>query len=97
MQVKIEGGSCEVTRGPTDKRLYSESQLLHQVKVELKRQGHDVIKKEMVKDGHLVSEGIYYLRQRHGKWAVWNSGYQIYDAAQDYNKNGYTSLNVEVY
>lgn len=95
MKVEFKKHELIARKSVGDKPIRGESQLLHRIKVELLRQGHDVIKKEMVKDGHMVSEGVYYLRQRRGKWSVWNSGYQIYDASEDYNKHGYTSLNVE--
>ena len=95
MKVELRKNELHASKSQGDKPISGESQLLHRIKVELRRQGHDVIKKEMVKDGHMVSEGVYYLRQRRGKWAVWNSGYAVYDASQDYNKHGYTILNVE--
>lgn len=95
MQVELKEHELIARKSPGDKPIRGESQLLHRIKEVLRKQGYDVIKKEMVKDGHMVSEGVYYLRQRQGKWAIWNSGYQIYDASQDYNKHGYTSLNVE--
>ena len=75
----------------------SDSQLLYHVKLCLQRHGHDVIKKLMSKDGHLVSEGVHYVRTR-GKirwgFAVWNSGYQVRDAHKYYNRHGQVDLDV---
>ena len=95
MQVELKEHELIARKSPGDKPISEESQLLHRIKEVLRKQGHDVIKKEMVKDGHLVSENVYYLRQRRSKWVIWNSSYQIYDASQDYNKHGFTTLNVE--
>ena len=76
--------TCSVERQKSPK-IYRDSVLLHQIKMELIRQGHDVIKKPMSKDGHLVSEGQHYLRERSGKWCIWWASYQIVDAYKLYN------------
>ena len=44
----------------------------------------------MVKDGHMVSEGIYYLRARKGTKAGWimiyDSHYAVRSIAEDFNQ-----------
>lgn len=81
-------GQCVITR--TDKRnFHSESVFLYHVKNELIRQGHDVIKKRMHKDGHLVSDTQQYIRSRHftkpGSFCIFSGFYAIRGANEDYN------------
>ena len=86
VEVSIGGASAEL------ERFKNESQLLHHVKLELIKQGYDVVKREMVKDGHLVSEGVHYIRDRKGKFAIWNGDYQVVDAAKYWNKHNHVFL-----
>lgn len=60
---RLLGGSIVVDRqnGP---KIYSESAFWHQLKTELQKQGYDVIKKLMWKDGHLTDDNLYYVRSR---------------------------------
>ena len=97
MNLEIAEGTLFVGRGKGDKPIYSESQLLYRVKVELNNLGYNFIKKEMVKDGHLTSEGQYYLRARKVKslksgeiYCIYDANYQVRDAAKDYNAGGVT-------
>jgi len=66
MKVLLGVNTCIVTKEPGDPKLYNESLLLHRVKVELIKQGHDVIKKLMYKDGHMVADTEHYIRERKG-------------------------------
>jgi hypothetical protein len=82
-----------------DSRVKDESHFFYQVKLALMRKGFDVIKKEMAKDGHLTSEGRYYVRSRRGRpndnFAVYYDHYQLRDVAEEYRKHGRVELNVE--
>jgi len=86
MKVELSNSGCKVTRGAIDQKLYSESHLLHLVKKELIRQGYDVIKKLMWKDGHLVGDTQHYIRERKGKFAIWFGSYAIRTSYEDYNE-----------
>ena len=93
---------CTVTRENGDPRFHSsgwaqaESTFLYHVLQEVKKQGYDVIKKRMWKDGHLVDDTQQYIRTR--KWgrvdsqsnefAIYNSEYDIYDACEEFNTSG---------
>lgn len=114
MKVELRERECVVTREKGDPKMrpggwneprtggYStgpESQLLHAVKKALIEQGHDVIKKRMWKDGHLVDEYVQYVRTRNVKAdhgiMVWNGNHQIYDAGERYNEDGTVTLHVD--
>ena len=96
MNLEIAEDTLFVCRGKGDKPIYSESQLLYRVKLELNKLGYNFIKKLMWKDGHLTSEGQHYLRARkvpvkHGEIeSIWDTNYQVRDAAKDYNAGGVT-------
>lgn len=64
----LEHGKCFVQREPQDIRypnnVNGESRLMRHVARVLREQGHDVIKKLMWKDGHLVDDNKYYIRTR---------------------------------
>lgn len=81
-------GSCTVEREEGDDKYYSDSVLLHHVKKELIRQGYDVIKKRMWKDGHLVSDTEQYIRERKvhdDSLMIWWPDYQVHNAHPIYN------------
>lgn len=103
MIVKIEGNVCYVTREPGDRRYRkggrgsAESNFLHHVKQELQKQGHDVIKKRMYKDGHLVDDYQQYIRTRGPSspkphiYVSWGQS-AIRDAADVFNTEGEVEL-----
>ena len=70
MLLQFKGNKLIVKREATDKKYYGvvnaagESNLLHAIKNELNKQGYDLIKKRMWKDGHLVDDMQQYLRTR---------------------------------
>ena len=93
--MKITLGEHQLTIVRDDgRKYYSESVFLHNIKLALKAQGYDVIKKEMVKDGHMVSEGVYYLRERKWNFTIWDTNYAIRPTYQPYNLDGEVTLTV---
>ncbi len=88
MKVNINGHICLGQREPGNPKLYRESLLFHAVRNELRRQGFDVIKKLMWKDGHLTDDSRYYIRERSWKFAVFFEFYQQNNAVADYNRGG---------
>ena len=68
MKVELLENSCKITREVGDKKLYGmsgESLLLYKIKKELIKQGYDVIKKRMWKDGHMYgNDEMQYIRSR---------------------------------
>ena len=84
-----------VNKEGKDPRVYSESRFFHQVRVTLQSYGYNVIKKLMWKDGHMVSDSQYYIRERKGKWAIWYPEYALRFVYEDYNKEGKVTLRLE--
>ena len=98
MEYELKEHSITVKRGDSPK-IYKESQFWYELKKLLQKNGYDVIKKLMTKDGHMVSEGIYYLRSRklkaQGATMIWDANYQIRFTCEPYNQNGEVTLSVE--
>ena len=105
MKVEINGSICKVTRKAGDPKFYGvangagESKLLYHVKQILNKEGCDLIKKRMWKDGNLVDDLQQYLRTRSPKSPkphiyIYNNYWQIRGAEEDYNKHGQTELTV---
>jgi len=102
MRVELKSYSCIVFRD-NDSKIYSESLFFHKLKTELIKQGYDVIKKQMWKDGHLVDDNQYYVRSRETKenktdmrrsFAVYDTQYAFQFAYEPYNKDGQVTLAV---
>lgn len=70
MKLIFSETTLTVIREENDPKYYGtlngagESKLLHAIKKELNKQGYDLIKKRMAKDGHLVDDMQQYLRTR---------------------------------
>ena len=77
---------CTITREPKDLKIYSESRLYYLIKKEVQRQGHDVIKKLMGRDGHLVDDKQYYIRERKWKFALRDLNFSLRQLQEDYNQ-----------
>jgi hypothetical protein len=74
----------------------AESTFLYHLKLELIKKGYDCIKKRMWKDGHLVDDTQQYIRDRKGKWCIYNGFYSVYDAGEYFNEHGVVDLRYEV-
>lgn len=107
MQVKLdlERKTCTVTREAGDPKFTGvinaagESRLLHHIKLELNKQGFDMIKKRMWKDGHLVDDMQQYIRSRKikpGAFCIFNNQWAIRGAEEYLNEFGQVTLMVEV-
>jgi hypothetical protein len=85
MLVSIIDGGLVVKREANDPKYYNESILMYHVKNELIKQGYNVIKKLMYKDGNLVSDTEYYIRDRKSNYAFWFSDYALRFSYEDFN------------
>jgi len=105
VELNLKEKYCKITKESGDPRFTSsgwalaESWFLHRVKQELIKQGFDVIKKRMWKDGHMVSDDQQYIRSRSGlktpeEFAIYNENYAIYDAGEEFNRSGEMYLSV---
>jgi len=98
MRYEFKDGGITVSRDG-GKKLYSESVFLYHLKQALQRDGYDVIKKLMPKDGHLVADTQHYIvshNRNHG-FAIWDSAYAIRFTYEPYNQDGEVTLAVERY
>ena len=102
MKVIVRKSYVTIWREKGEPRVKDESQMLHRLKLILNERGHDLIKKIMHKDGHLVDGLQHYLRARkqnnlkRGRiWAIHDPNYSIYDSARWYNQWGRVTLTVE--
>jgi hypothetical protein len=75
----------------------AESTFLYRVKQELIKQGYDCIKKRMWKDGHMTDDQHQYIRDRKGKWFIYNASWAVYDAGEKFNEYGEVDLWYEPY
>jgi len=96
MEIVKSGNLVTVTRTKGDQRARNESDFWYKLRNLLKKSGEDVIKKEMSKDGHMVSDGIFYVRSRHpgspGTYGIYDPRYQLRSVAEDFNKEGSVRL-----
>ena len=103
MQVTINGAAIVATREATDKPIYGsahfkgDGMLLHRIKTELRRQGHDVVKiragADKVCGPHLTDGDCPILRERKGRWVAQFDAYALRNACEDFNA-GKVVLNV---
>lgn len=84
MKVELHKDYCLVSREDSPK-VYSESWLWYQIKEALIEQGHDVVKKLMWKDGHLVDDTEYYIRDRKWGWCLRDDYYFARKLYEPYN------------
>jgi hypothetical protein len=89
MQVKLDlvNKSCKVLKEDCDPKFQTESTFFYHILQELKKQGYDVIKKRMWKDGHLVDDQQQYIRTRttNNAFCIMNNEYAICDLGQEFN------------
>ena len=101
----LEKGICQVIKEAGDPKFTGvveargESRLLHHIKKELIKQGFDVIKKRMWKDGHLMDDMQQYVRTRSKKkgFMIWNGHWATEGAEVPFNEAGSVVLNVDTY
>lgn len=96
---------CEVIREDGDPRFSrggwgdAESTFLYHVKQNLIKQGYDVIKKRMWKDGHMVDDARQYIRTRKltndSGFMIYNNNWAIEDAGEEFNKQGFYNLTLD--
>lgn len=95
---QVRPGTVTLRRQPGEPAVKNESGLFHRLRNTLQELGEDVIKKEMGKDGHLVSDKVYYVRSRKttspGAYALLDDQYALRNSASEYNRNGNVTLSI---
>lgn len=105
MKLVFKNNRLTVTREVNDPKYYGvqngagESKLLYAIKQQLNKEGYNLIKKRMAKDGHLMDDMQQYLRTRvKGKGKrdiyIYSGFWAIRGANEDFN-NGEVLLNVD--
>lgn len=100
MKYRFDKNSLVVIRG-NDKKIYSESALYYKLKNLLIKDGYDVIKKLMWKDGHMYGDDtLLYIRSRNmnkpGAFMAYDGNYAIRALYEPYNEDdGEVTLSVE--
>ena len=85
MKVQVmPNGNLEIIK--RTKNIYKESTLYYHIAKHLNNMGYDVIRKEMVKDGHMVSEKVYYIRDKKWRYCFWDVESDIRSITEIYNK-----------
>ena len=92
MKITFKEREVLVEKEEGDAPIYGESVLFHKIKSILNANGFDIIKKLMWKDGHLVSEQEYYLRDRKWRWCIHDNHFAVRNLAEDYRLDGNVSL-----
>lgn len=103
MKIELKKRICVVTREEGDLKYYGirnaagESRLLYAIKNRLIEMGHDVIKKRMHKDGHMVDDLQQYIRTRKGfepSFCMWNSTWSVCGLEEGWNQRGHVALSI---
>jgi hypothetical protein len=102
VKVELKDTHCLVTREPGDPTFRdggwgsAESRFLHHVKRELVKQGHDVIKRRLQADDHLMGdETTQYIRERRHKFYIYDNKWAIRNLAEAFNADGQIALAVQ--
>lgn len=96
MIVELTPTACIVTREHSDPGFGTESTLLHYVKLELIKQGHDVVKRRMHKDGHMMGDDTtQYIRERGGAFYVYDHLWAVRSLIDDWNADRVIKLSVQ--
>ena len=94
MDIQINKNTVVISRTNDKEKFYSESTFLYHIKNELIKDGYDVIKKRIHKDGHMMGDDTtQYIRDRRGMFAIYDGDYAIRLLHKDYNESGEVTLN----
>ncbi len=98
MKLKFVDSYIECHQEQSDPRMKNESHFFYHLKLALNKQGYDLIKKLMWKDGHMTDDLRYYLRQKKIKKnepcaMVIDDAYYFRNTAKAFNDGNYVNLN----
>lgn len=85
MEIKFDASTLNlVVWRNGDQKLYSETRFYNKLSHVLNACGFDMIRKQMWKDGCLVSPGQYYTVDRKRRFAWFQKAWGTYDICKDY-------------
>jgi len=98
VELDFEQKECRVIKDDK-KKYYTESTFFFDIKKELIKQGFDVIKKLMMKDGHMMGGETYgyYIRERKQNWCAFDEEYCIRNCWKDYSEGRQINLHIETW
>lgn len=83
----LQNNNFRIIKEETDKKVYSESVLYHKIKLYLNKTWQmDLIKKLAYKDGHMVSDTAYILRDRKKAYCYFDADYAIRGLNEAFNR-----------
>jgi len=86
MLVERTRGGLRVIRTDDDPKIYKESEFWHKLKTYLNDwHSFDLIKKLMYKDGHMVDDHQYYLRDRKWNFCIFDNYYALRCVHEPFN------------
>lgn len=89
MLLDIRSNSVRVLREVTDPKFgKDESWFFYRLSKALKAKGIDCIKKLAYKDGHLVDDNQYYVRDRNGRWMLYDNAHAIRCVSSEFDSTG---------
>ena len=71
-----------------------ESWFFHRLKVRILATGRDCIKKKAAKDGNLVDENMYYIRERKGRWCIFDPHHAVRLVSSEFDDKGEVKLEI---
>lgn len=87
MLLEFAKGYVTVRKETTDvKKLRTESAFLYALKNALRDKGFDVVKKLAYKDGHLVDDYLYYIRDRKKRWYIFDALHAVRNCAEVFDR-----------
>lgn len=91
MRLELDGLRLTVVRMAGDPKLYKESAFWHVLKKHVnEKYKTDLVKRLMWRDGHLVDDHQYYLRDRKWNYAITDNQYALRMVYEDYNVGAVT-------
>ena len=94
--VDVPFKTVRISRNGSEK-LYSDSLVLHRIKLALISQGYDVVKRRFWSDGHMMGdrEEDQYIRDRQWKFTMYDNDAYRRILYEDYNKEETVTLAIE--
>ena len=99
MKTSIDNMNLFVQKEVGDKKFRHESAFWYALKLHLNSDGHDLIKKVMAKDGHMMGgdNHPYYLRDRKWRYCFYDPNYAIRLITEAWNAGDQIKLAKEVF
>lgn len=90
-----------IIAAPKPDKFPTETAFYHALKKALNFHGYlfrgekfNLVKKLMWKDGHLVDDTQYYLRDAKGRYCIYDPEYAVRDIAKHFNKHEFVTLSI---